>query len=73
MISVFTQLVRDKVVWIGSLGSTVSTTFAVAERLSWAPKDLQGWLAAMLTTVTILYILAKTYFLVRTRKIAAGE
>lgn len=70
MISLARTIFHDRAAWIGTIGSSVSTGIAVVETKSWTPTDLQGWLAATLSLVTIIYIMVKIYHQVQWRKVA---
>lgn len=73
MNSVFQNLLRDKTAWIGSVSSFIATMSAKIATVKF-PDSLEGWSAFCLTAVTIVYIVTKTYVIIKDRrKIADTE
>jgi hypothetical protein len=68
MINIARELLHDKAAWIGTVGSTITTGFAALEAKSWFPQDMQGWLAAGLTSITIVYIAVKVLVVIHDRR-----
>ena len=62
LVAVLSNFARDRVAWIGSVGSTLASIVAGDGFL---PKTAEAWAALMLTLCTIAYMLIKIWLLVR--------